>query len=88
METIDKNQKGKTETITYDAVGWKCLLQNRRGTSKILLIKSVVRGLCLERSMPIYSYIGHDSEDRPVMVSYLDGEPRILPTKTGEKNDR
>ena len=38
---------------------------------KILVLKSVVRGLCLERGMPIYSYIGHDSTGRSVMVSFL-----------------
>ena len=45
---------------------------------KILVLKSVVRGLCLERGMPVYSYLGEDCQGRNVMVSYLDGKPRIF----------
>jgi hypothetical protein len=78
METIDTNQKHKEVTIKYDAVGWKSLLQKRAGTSRILILKSVVRGLCLERGMPIYSYTGEDADGRPVMIAYLDGKPRII----------
>ena len=79
MEIIEQAQKSKKVEIEYDAIGWKSLLQQKGGTSKILVLKTVVRGLCLERGMPIYSYIGEDSESRPVMVSYLDAKPRILP---------
>lgn len=82
METINQNLKDKTTQVRFQAVGWRSLLQNRAGTSRLLILKSVVRGLCLERGMPIYSYIGENSEGRPVMVSYLDGNPR-LQTKRG-----
>jgi len=78
METIDKKQKNKEVRIAFESIGWKSLLQKRGGTSRILILKSVVRGLCLERGMPIYSYVGEDPEGRPVMVSYLDGKPRII----------
>ena len=83
MEIVNKtqNMEGK---IKYQAVGWKSLLQKRGGTSRILILKSVVRGLCLERGMPIYSYVGEDSEGRPVMVSYLDGKPRIVKPEGGQ----
>ena len=77
MEVIDRNQKHKQASITFESIGWKSLLQTRSGTSRILILKSVVRGLCLERGMPIYSYIGEDEKGRSVMVSYLDGEERI-----------
>ena len=77
MELIDKRQKDKQARITFESIGWKSLLQTRSGTSRILVLKSVVTGLCLERGMPIYSYIGEDEEGRSVMVSYLDGEEKI-----------
>ena len=77
MEEIDPNQKSRQIPIKLESIGWRALLQTRAGTSRILILKSVVRGLCLERGMPIYSYVGDDPTGRPVMISYLDGEPRI-----------
>ncbi|MFH1848621.1 MAG: hypothetical protein ABH879_00375 [archaeon] len=79
METIDRSLKNKTLEITLESIGWKSLLQIRAGTSRMLILKSVVRGLCLERGQPIYSYVGHDQQNRTVMVSYLDCKPRIIP---------
>ena len=84
MEVIDRKLRNKQVKIIYDSIGWKSLLQKRGGTSRILILKSVVRGLCLERGMPIYSYVGEDSEGRAVMVSYLDGKPRIIPKQSSE----
>ena len=77
MEIIDRKRKGKEAGITYQPIGWKSLLQIRAGTSRILILKSVVRGLCMEKGMPVYSYVGEDRDSRPLMVSYLDGKPRI-----------
>jgi hypothetical protein len=77
METINPTLKDKTTQVRFQAVGWRSLLTTRAGTSKILILKSVVRGLCLERGMPIYSYVAEDNEGRPIMVSYLDGNPRL-----------
>lgn len=77
MDIINRNRNRKETTIRYESIGWKSLLQIRAGTSRILVLKSVVRGLCLQRGQPVYSYIGEDPEGRPVMVSYLDGQPRF-----------
>ena len=84
MDIIDKNLKNKETKVVFEPIGWKSLLQIRGGTSRILVLKTVVRGLCLERGQPIYSYVGEDAQGRPVMVSYLDGKPRIIPQ--GEDN--
>ncbi|MBI2661682.1 hypothetical protein HYX09_05470 [Candidatus Woesearchaeota archaeon] len=85
METTDETTRPNELWITLEALGWKALLQTRRGTSKILVLKSVVRGLCLERGMPVHSYVGRDPAGRPVMLSYLDGKPRIA--ATGEQGE-
>jgi len=77
MECVDISQNGMESRIKFAPIGWKSLLQMRGGTSKILVLKSVVRGLCLERGVPIYSYVAEDPKGRPVMVSYLDGQPRV-----------
>ena len=84
MQTIDPLFKDKVTRIRFQAIGWRSLLQTRAGSSRLLILKSVVRGLCLERGMPIYSYMAEDAEGRPLMVSYLDGNPRFLPTKRGK----
>ena len=86
MEIIDGKRKNRELTVTFESVGWKSLLQMRGGTSRILILKSVVRGLCLDRGMPIFSYVGQDHTGRPVMISYLDGNPRI-PSDSEGKND-
>ena len=88
MEVIDKDLRKKEVKISFESIGWKCLLQRRGGTSRILVLKSVVRGLCLERGMPIYSYVGEDSGGRPIMVSYLDGKARIIPKTAGGTDER
>jgi len=86
MEVIDQKRKGKESRITYQPIGWRSLLQIRAGTSRILILKTVVRGLCMEKGMPIYSYVCEDQEGRPLMVSYLDGKPKIEKT-SGEDTD-
>ena len=73
MDVIEKSWNNKNIGVKLQPIGWKSLLQNRAGTSRILVLKSVVRGLSLERGMPIYSYVGEDGEGRSVMLSYLDG---------------
>jgi hypothetical protein len=77
MEFINMAQKGKEISIRFQPIGWKSLLQRKGGSSRILILKSVVRGLCLERGLPIFSYVGEDPQGRNVMVSYLDGKPRM-----------
>ena len=77
MEFIDMAQKGKEISIRFQPIGWKSLLQRKGGSSRILILKSVVRGLCLERGLPIFSYVGEDRQGRNVMISYLDGKPRM-----------
>lgn len=85
MEIIDKSPKNMESKVKFQAVGWKSLLQTRGGTSRILVLKSVVRGLGLERGRPIYSYIAEDEAGRPVMVSYLDGRHRIIHDSKSEQ---
>jgi hypothetical protein len=84
MEIINRNRNKKETTIRFESIGWRSLLQTRGGTSRILILKSVVRGLCLERGQPVYSYIGEDAEGRSVMISYLDGQSRL---KTGDTDE-
>ena len=82
MTLIDINKK--ETTVRFAPIGWRSLLQVRSGTSKILFLKSVVRGLCLQRGLPVYSYVAEDPEGRPVMLSYLDGQPRMGETVEGD----
>jgi hypothetical protein len=80
---MEFNKKLKDEmNIVFQPIGWRCLLNVKHGTSRILILKTVVNGLCMEKGMPIHSYVGEDPDHRPVMISYLDGKPRVV--KDGE----
>jgi len=76
MEIIDTTFRLKKATIEYDAIGWKSSVQNKRGSSRILILKAVARAYCIEPGTAIFSYCG-SIQGRPVMVSYLDGCPRL-----------
>ena len=75
---INKQLDGETGTVQYQGIGWKSLLQERGGTSRILILKTVVRGVGIVRGTPIYSYLAKDETGRPVMISYLDGNHRVI----------
>lgn len=73
---IDISQRNKKIPVTLESIMWRSLLQKRSGTSRMLILKTVVNGLGLERGHPIYAYIGHDDKGRSVLLAYLDGKPR------------
>jgi hypothetical protein len=87
MEIYNRLQKQRVTQIRFEPVGWKSLLQIRGGSSRILILKSVVRGLCLNRGQSVYSYVGEDPSGRPVMVSYLDGHKRV-PAEGGYNGEK
>ena len=78
MNGLNKELQSKQESIQYQPIGWRSLLQTKAGTSRILILKSVVQGLCLEKGMPIHSYAAEDASGRQIMISYLDGKPRLI----------
>ena len=57
--------------------GWTSPVQkNRKGTSRITINKMVATGLGLESGRKLFCYVAKDRSGRPIMVTYLDGEPR------------
>ena len=61
----------------FGLFGWQSSVQkNRKGTSRITINKLVATGLGLETGEKLYCYVAKDDARRPIMVVYLDGEPR------------
>lgn len=60
----------------FETYGWKTLLQQRRGTSKITINKNVAVGAGLQKGQSLYCYLAKDREGRPMVVVYLDGKER------------
>jgi len=86
MKIIDQLE-GDTGKVHYKGIAWKSLLRERAGTSRILIIKSVVRGVGIVRGTPIFSYLAKDESGRPVMISYLDGKHRIIKGQEDETKE-
>lgn len=57
--------------------GWTSQVQkNRKGTSRITINKLVATGLGLESGQKLFCYVAKDDLNRPLLVVYLDGQPR------------
>ena len=48
----------------FDTYGWKTLLQQRRGTSKITINKNVAVGAGLQKGQFLYCYLAKDEGGR------------------------
>lgn len=75
------------DTIRYEAFSWDALLKIRRGTSKLLIHKRVVSGFGLQPDVRLHNYIASTSDNRPVLVVFLDGKPRIGGDSNGSKKE-
>ena len=64
--------------ITFQHVGWKSKVMQKRATLSITINKSVSTGCCLGKGKELYCYLAEDEFNRPVMVTYLDGEEKPL----------
>ena len=60
----------------FEFFGWKTNLQVKRGSSKITISKPVAVGAGLEKGQILYCYLARDTDDRPIVVVYLDRKPR------------
>lgn len=60
-----------------ESFGWKTYLQQKRGTSKITINKIIAVGAGLEKGQPMYCYLAKDKTGREMIVTYLDGKPRV-----------
>ena len=63
--------------ITFQNIGWKSKITQKRATFSISINKLVVTGCNLEKSQTLYSYLAKDENNRPIMVTYLDKKRKI-----------
>ncbi len=64
--------------INFQNIGWKSKVTQKRATLSISINKLVVVGCGLEKGQLVYSYLGKDGCDRPVMITYLDRKKKEL----------
>ena len=57
-------------------LGWKSKVMLKRATYSISINKLVAEGNCIEKGEELYCYLAEDSDDRSIIVIYLDGKKR------------
>ena len=62
--------------ITFQNMGWKSRIAQKRSTLSISINKCVAIGCSLERGQTLSCYLAEDEKKRPVMIVYLDGEEK------------
>lgn len=63
--------------IKFQNIGWKSKVSQKRATFSISINKLVVIGSCLKKGQILYSYLGEDDDNRPIMITYLDGKEKL-----------
>jgi hypothetical protein len=62
--------------IILDNIGWVSKVAQKRATLSISISKLVAVGCGLHKGQPIFSYLGKDENNRPIIICYLDGKER------------
>lgn len=62
--------------ITFQNLGWKSKVTQKRATFSISINKLVATGCSLEKGQSLYCYLAEDENKRPIMIVYLDGNER------------
>lgn len=63
--------------ITFQGLGWKSKLAQKRATLSISINKVVVLGSGVKKGQQLYSYLAQDKESRAIIITYLDGRERF-----------
>ena len=69
-----------------DASGWAPAVELVRGTYRLIIRKRIAEGARLEKSQPLFCHRARDSQGRPILEVYLDGNPKHETINGGEKN--
>ncbi len=62
--------------ITFQNIGWKSKVTQKRSTLSISINKLVAVGCSLEKGQTLYSYLAEDEQKRPIMITYLDSKKK------------
>lgn len=63
--------------ITFQGLGWKSKLTQKRATLSISINKVVVLGAGVKKGQQLYSYLAQDKDGRIIIITYLDGKERF-----------
>ena len=58
--------------ITFQNIGWKSKITQKRATLSISINKLVAIGCGLEKGQALYCYLAKDKDNRPAILIYLD----------------
>ncbi len=64
--------------ITFQNIGWKSKIAQKRATLSISINKLVATGCSLEKGQTLYCYLAESKGKRPVIVVYLDGKEKSV----------
>lgn len=62
--------------VTFQNMGWKSKIMQKRATFSISINKLVATGSYLKKKQALYSYLAVDENKRTVIITYLDGDER------------
>ena len=62
--------------IIFQNIGWKSKIMQKRATFSISINKLIATGSCLKKKQVLFSYLAVDENNRPVIITYLDGNER------------
>ncbi len=62
--------------ITFQNIGWKSKITQKRATLSISINKLIAVGSSLEKGQVLYCYLAQDEGKRPIMIVYLDGKKK------------
>jgi len=63
--------------ITFQNIGWKSKITQKRATFSISINKLIAVGCGLEKGQNLFCYLAEDEDKRPIMVVYLDGKEKV-----------
>ena len=62
--------------IKFQNIGWKSKIAKKRDTFSISINKLVAVGCSLEKGQQLFCYLAEDNNNRPIIVTYLDGKEK------------
>lgn len=63
--------------ISFQNIGWKSKITQKRSTLSISINKLVAVGSDLEKGKILYSYLAKDKNERPIIITYLDSKRKV-----------
>ncbi|MFH0876255.1 MAG: hypothetical protein V1859_10040 [archaeon] len=73
--------------IRFHPVQWKSKVTQKKDSFKMTINKMIADGFNMQKGDILHSYLGEDMEQRPIIITYLDGNPNIFLNKKLAKSE-